>query len=235
MSTVRFMMLMPWGRVGSNLLFDILRQSAPMKLNNEKFNQLPTAQEQIDWLNEFYESGADIASKPYIGSKQNLMAVRDMPALADVLSRNGVRVVRLRRDNFLKSAVSQIRAEQYAEKTGRETGTKLWAVKKGAEGLGPSHIDPKILVQRMEVMESLHAKLMSALPHDAVLDIEYEEVNSSLDAVVKRLRAYLDVPEKAYAVPYDKATPDDLSGAILNYSEIRAHVQGTRFAAQCGA
>jgi LPS sulfotransferase NodH len=232
MTPARFILLMPWGRVGSNLLMDILRQSAPMKLNNERFNTLRTAEEQEGWLGEFYEIGAASPSRPFIGSKQNMFATRDIAALMQFLCVHPFKVVRLRRENLVKAAISQIRAEQYAKKAVRETGKASWAIRKGTEGLGPSHIDPDLFIKRVGLMQTMHLRLMSDFKHDAVLDIEYEEINSSLPEVVERLRDHLGVPQRPYKVSFEKATPDDLSIAVENLSALRARLTDTPFADQ---
>lgn len=229
MSAVRFMLLMPWGRVGSNLLFEILRQSAPMKLANETFNRLRSAEEQAEWFRDFYEVDAAAPSRAFIGSKQAMMAVRDVPATVATLRGAGVRVVRLRRDNLVKAAVSQMRAEDHAEKTRRETGEAPWAIKKGLPPPGPSVLDPELLVKRIAIMERQHAALMTAFAPGDVLDIDYEEINADLAAAAAKLRRYLDVPEKPFKVPFEKATPDDLRTAIVNYDEVLARLSGTAY------
>jgi len=230
MSAVRFMLLMPWGRVGSNLLISILRQSAPMKLANENLNSLRTAEEQAAWFSAFYEQGASRPAHAFIGSKQAMMAIRDVPAMAAALRRAQVRVVRLRRDNLVKAAVSQMRAEAHAEKLRRETGEGAWAIKKGMEPPGPMALDIDLLLKRIAIMERQHQALMSAFAPEDVLDIEYEEINSALDDVVQRVRDYLGVPQKAYDVPFIKATPDRLEDALVNYDEVVAKLGYTDFA-----
>ena len=229
MKCVRFMMLMPWGRVGSNLLFAILRQSAPMKLANENLIQLRTAPEQMSWFKEFYELDAEFPSRPHIGSKQNLRAIRDLDALQRALTENNVRVVRLRRKNFAKAAISQIRAEIYAKQTEQETGVAAWGVKRGAKTLGPTVIDPDLLLRRIGIMVEYDSKLMNAFAAPDVLDIEYEEINGSLDGVVTRLRDFLEIPQKAFSPPFDKATPDRLADAVTNFPEIQARLAGTPY------
>lgn len=232
-ATVRFMLLMPWGRVGSNLLVAILRQLVPMKLDNERFNQLKTDVQQKAWLNEFYEIGAEPASRPYIGSKQNVLAIRDFDAMRKRLADNSIRVVRLRRDNIVKTAISQMRAEQYAEMMERETGRRPWAIRPGDETLGPTAIDPDILVRRIELIERMQERLMTGFSSDEVLDLEYEAINNRLRRAVRQLCRFLDVPfDRPFRVPHIKATPDDLETAVTNFGAIKARLAGTRHAAQ---
>jgi LPS sulfotransferase NodH len=226
------MLLMPWGRVGSNVLFAMLKQSATIKLNNESLNQLRTVEEQAAWFAEFYEIGAPSISSTHIGSKQNVLAVRNFDAFSLLLQANGLRIVRLRRDNIVKCAVSQMRAEQYADQTGRETGVRRWAVRAGNQRLGATRLDPEILVKRIGKIESLQRRLMEAFPGHQVLDIEYEEINRSLDRVVEGFRDFLDMPQVSFKIPFLKATPDALAEAIENFAEIRERLSLTPWMAQ---
>jgi LPS sulfotransferase NodH len=230
-NTVRFIMLMPWGRVGSNLLMSILRQSAPMKLDNEHFNRLKTDAEQESWLAHFYELGSDMPSSHVIGSKQNMLAIRDFEATRCRLEEHSIRVVRLRRDNIVKTAVSQMRAEQYAAKTERETGTRQWAVSKGAEPLGATELDPNILFNRIKLIEDLQRRLMAGFSPQEVLDLEYEEINRSIDMAAAQLCAFLNIAAKTrYRIPHRKATPDDVRISIANLSDVKEKLAETPYA-----
>lgn len=231
-AAVRFILLMPWGRVGSNLLFAILRQSAPMKANNEMFNQLRTAAEQEAWLDDFYELGRTHPSQAHIGSKQNILAVRDLAALSRLLAKNAIRVVRLRRENVVKTAISQMRAKQYADKTLTESGVARWAVRLGDEKPGATRLDPDTFLRRISLIESLQQKLMAEFAPETVLDVEYEEINRNISDVVRRTREFLELPQKLFRIPFVKATPDAPSEAVENYAELRECLSGTRWAAQ---
>jgi hypothetical protein len=87
-------------------------------------------------------------------------------------------------------------------------------------------------MKRVERMQTMHQRLMSGFRHDAIFDVEYEEINSSLAGVIGQLRDHLGVPHKPYEVSFDKATPDDLGAAVENLSALRARVADTPFAAQ---
>ena len=229
---IRFLLLMPWGRVGSNLLFSILRQSARMKTDNERFNQLRTATEQVAWFREFYELEGSADLHTHIGSKQNVLAVRDFPALARLLSENHIRIVRLRRENVVKSAVSQMRAEQFAELTKKKCGVASWAVRHGDEKLGATKLNLDMLLRRIELIESLQKRLMMAFEAADVADVEYEELNTTLPVVVRRIRNFLELPDTPVSIPYVKATPDALDEAVENFSEMCQRLSGTRWAEQ---
>lgn len=229
--TVRFMLLMPWGRVGSNLLVSILRQTRGMKISGEYLNRLRTAEEQLAWLNEHYEIGAAEPSRRFIGSKQNMRALRDADALKRFLKANGLAVVRLRRDNFVKSAVSQMRAAEYAQQAQRENREAGWFLKSGSEPLGPTRIDPELLMERIALMEGAQARLMDAFAPDEVLDVEYEEIRGDVAGVTARMRAHIGLPDTPYEIAHSKFTPDDLKAAIANYEDVARRLAGTPYQA----
>jgi hypothetical protein len=229
---VRFIFLMPWGRVGSNLLVAILKRSARVKMSNESLNRLRTPAEQTSWFGEFYEIDSSNPSRTHIGSKQNVLAIRDFPEFCGLLKKHQVRIVRLRRDNVVKTAVSQMRAEYHAEKMQRETGAARWALTPDDEILGRIRLDPDTLQKRIVLIDSLQQKLMAAFSGETVLDIEYEEINTEIHKSIRRVRRYLDLPHVPFEVPFRKATPDALSEAIENFVELRGCLSGTPWASQ---
>lgn len=226
----RFMVVMPWGRVGSNLLMSLINQAKESKkLNSEIFNQLKTPEEQLAWLAEFYAFGREPAVQ-LTGSKQSVLSIRNLPAVETVLRANDVKIIRMRRDDCLKAAVSQIRAEQYARETLEKNGKARWAVRKGEEPLGPSHVPPDILSRRIGIMKTQQDVMMAGFAGLDTLDIEYEEINFDLEATYRRLSDFLGFCARSYAVPFVKATPGDLRSAVNNYEEICENLRGGPYA-----
>jgi len=222
---------MPWGRVGSNLLMNLINQAKESKkLNSEIFNQLKTREEQLAWLVEFYAFGRR-PTVELLGSKQSVLSIRDLPALENMLRANDVKIIRMRRDDCLKAAVSQIRAEQYASKTLETDGKARWAVRKGEEPLGPSHVPLEILSRRIEIMKTQQDLMMVGFVGLDTLEIEYEEINSNLETTYRRLSDFLCFSANSYAVPFVKATPDDLRSAVSNYEEICESLRDGPYAA----
>jgi LPS sulfotransferase NodH len=229
---IRFMVLMTWGRVGSNLVMNIIAQHGPSKLANESFNSIKGTEEQLAWYRDFYEFASERPTKPLIGSKQNVLALSDPEGMKRRFMEDGIRVIRMRRDNLVKATISQIRAEQYAAKTREETGTALWAVHKGRTGLGPSTIDVKLMLQRIEIMKRAQDAL-SVFSGMSALDLEYEEINGALPDVIERVRGFLNLDAKRpVKVNFEKATSDDLSEAVVNFDEVKRSLAGTRYAEQ---
>lgn len=231
----RFMILMQWGRVGSNLIMNIIHQSRVGLLSNEVFNRIRDKEEQLAWYQDFYQFAAPEPTHRLIGTKENVLAVADRTAFAERLRADGIKVIRMRRDNLLKAAVSQMRAQAYAALMQERVGKARWAVLKGEEPLGPTAIDVEVLRQRLETMARAREALMGMFEPDEVLDIEYESIVQDLPGVVTTLRRHLDLQQKPdFRVIYEKATPDDLGAAVSNYSEVVEALRDTPFAGMTG-
>lgn len=229
---IRFIVLMTWGRVGSNLVMNIIAQHGPSKLANETFNSIKSVEEQLSWYRDFYELASGRPTKPLIGSKQNVLALSDPEVMRQRFLDDGIRVIRMRRDNLVKATISQIRAEQYAAKTKEETGKALWAVHKGQTGLGPSTIDVNLMLRRIEIMKRAQDAL-SSFSSMGALDLEYEEINGSLDGVIERVRGFLKLDAKRpVKVNFEKATSDNLAEAVVNFDEVKRSLAGTQYAEQ---
>jgi LPS sulfotransferase NodH len=229
--TVRFMILMPWGRVGSNLVMDIVAQTSAGKFANETFNALRSTPEQMAWYDAFYEIGAMEPSSALIGSKQSLFSIRNKRVMRRRIKEDGLRIIRMRRDNIVRAALSQIRARQYAELTLKRDGVAQWGVKTGDTGLGASEINFDILIERTAKMQATHDQLMAMFKPGEVLDIEYDQVNHDLNQVVRDVRRYLSLdPDAPYEILFAKATPDDARQVVSNYGELVRRLKDTPYA-----
>ncbi len=229
--TTRFIILMPWGRVGSNALLGILRQSTKsMRLANESLNKEKDPDAQIVLLTEFYR---DDPEKPadFIGSKQSVRACADLKRVADWLLNNGVKIIRLRRDNIVKAAISQVRAELYAKQTEKEMGKPMWGVRPEMTPLGPTEIDVGALQRRLPMIAESNMALLGAFRATDVLDLEYEGFNNDMGKTVERARDFIGLPAVRFVVPFVKATPDDPETVVTNYAEIRERLKSTPYAA----
>jgi len=199
-----------------------------MKLANESLNAIKDGEGQLEWLRQFYRD----RSARYIGSKQNVRTIVNIRAVKAFLLRHNVRVVRLRRKDLVRAAISQVRAELYAAKMQEETGKPTWGVRKGETPLGRTYIDPTTFAQRLKAMAGTDETLMAAFEQNEVLDIDYEQLNDDLDATVRAVREHICLPQVKYTLPFIKATPDDLSEAVENLDELRVQLRGTPFESQ---
>lgn len=222
-AAAKFMMLMPWGRVGSNLLFNNISQASRLKRRrfaNENFNLLKDGERQLEWVSQFYgdDGGVDL-----IGSKQNMVSVRQPDGLARALAVLEVKLIRMRRRNIVKVAVSQLRAELYAERTRVQTGVAVWGVKADRTPLGPAELDPKKFLRVAGRALEADEKLVRFEPEVPTLNIEYEDIREDPGAVTARVCEWLGLDADQPIEPtYIKATPDDLALAVPNLSDLRA-------------
>lgn len=226
----RFLIAMPWGRVGSSLLAAILSRSLRdqrlrMSIETLTDNEAWSADEQLAWARRHYALDGPAGDVTHIGAKESALAMRDPAAFTDLCARHGIRVVRMRRANVVKAAISQIRAEAYARATGS------WSVPAGATGLGPSHIDPGVLRERIARMDRADRLLMDLFDGCAIHEVEYDDLQRDLAGVVRRVRDFLGIEQRPYSVPHEKATADDLAAAVENHAEIVASLRGTPYEA----
>jgi hypothetical protein len=216
------MIMMPWGRVGSNLFLNSLGQAVgpiARKFANENFNLLRDPDAQLAWTRAFYtaEDGPGL-----IGCKQNILSVGDREKMSDLLAELAVPLIRLRRVNILKVAISQLRAEIYAARSLEQTGVRVWGVRSDREPLGPEPLDPKRFLQ-----VAAHAKLADELldafsPATRTLDIDYKQLQDGGDQAVEQVCVWLGLAMSRKARPaFAKATPDDLAQAVPNLATLR--------------
>lgn len=227
----RLALLMPWGRVGSNLIFSLLRDSfagSEVRLANEPLNRIADARAQADWFRDFYAAAGD---ERLIASKHGYRAFADPAALAPLFGELDIAVARLRRANFVKVAVSQLRAELYAAETEKRHGRALWGVRKGDEPLPPVALDPGRFVEVLGAVTSSDAALRQFAPAARVFDLEYESLRADPQRALDDLLGWLGVePGRRADVRFDKATPDDLASAVPNLDALRHAVREAGFA-----
>ncbi|MEZ5571233.1 MAG: hypothetical protein R3E64_04340 [Halioglobus sp.] len=230
-----FAILMPWGRVGSNLVTAALVDSANIQIDNEPTTRLKTIGQQKGWSREIinarqleqlsifhqaYRSAGGVAGLKL--SHRSLIAPRDY---AEQLIKLGFRPIIMLRNNFLKCAVSQMRAVARAKAPleQRRNWQSPWAVGSNELKPGPMPINPGEAIQLAHEFAQHHRALLdtsrSVFGQD-VVQIEYRELASDPAAVIHNLFIALDLaPPRRIRIPHKKATSDELSQDITNYTE----------------
>jgi len=220
------MMVMPWGRVGSNLLFSAIAQRAQkvfgadgFVLKNENLNSLiPDRQDQLDWAWQFYRD----TDKPFLGSKQNSRAIKDLDGVLDILVDTGAVIISIRRENVLKAAISQMRVEEFARLTREKEGIARWGLKDGDKTIGPIEIDTARLIKIIKSFEEADERLKAALANRDHYALTYEEILEDTAGTIESICGELGLAGIESRLVYKKATPDNLSLAISNLSEVEA-------------
>ncbi len=230
-----FAILMPWGRVGSNLVTMALAASENIEIDNEPATRLSTSGHQEGWskemigarqlehLSSFHEAHRDAGGAAGLKlSHRSLIAPRDY---AECLIELDFLPIIMLRNNFLKCAVSQMRALARVEALRRQRPNwrSPWAVGRTEPKPGPTTIDPTEAIRLTQVFEKHHLALLetsrAAFTRDTI-QIEYRQLASNPGATIERLFRALDLsPPKRIRVPHKKATSDLLSQDITNYTE----------------
>lgn len=220
----KIVLLMPWGRVGSNLLFLLLQASfkgISTRFRNEPLNAIDNAPGQSAWFREYYEQQSD--TEKLIASKHGLDAILDPPAVSALFEELGISYIRLRRENFVKTAVSQLRAELYAKKTEREDGRALWGVHNDKQVLPPTALDADKFIDAIRRIAEIDARFLRFSANVPSFDLTYETLRVDPVAASNSILQWLDLePEREAKPSFKKATPDDLATAVPNLHELYA-------------
>lgn len=220
--------MMPWGRVGSNLLFNSIGQIVgpiARKFANENFNLLREADQQLAWTRTFYTAED---RPPLVGCKQNVLSVADRPRLSDLLAELSVQLIRLRRQNIVKVAVSLLRAEIYAARSRAQTGVAVWGVRSDSEPLAPTPLDPRRFLEVAARARQADEMLAEFSPATRTLDLEYEQLRDGGGQLAEQVCDWLGLPVFRKARPhFAKATPDDLVRAVPNLACLREALAGS--------
>jgi hypothetical protein len=145
-----------------------------------------------------------------------------MPTLIDALIADGFGIVRLRRRNLLRQAISTMRAGQ----------TRTFHVTE-VVGTRPLHLDPINVVHVMRLFESRDESLDSLLEKVDTVELAYEddiEPEGRREAALARIFALAGLePVAAPTSALKRTTPRSLADAVENHNEIRTMLTGTRY------
>lgn len=246
MSEPYFAIIMPWGRVGSNLVTSTLTSECGVVVANEPTTVIrsqaresgPDGFFKVDIQQTDYLSGfPDVAEFPIRGFRQGAKGMKishqslisPMMAYSIIKSRN-FKVVSMIRQNHIKAAISQIRAEQRASK---KIGTGAWSVPAASKMPKATHIDPQQAITRAARFAANTAQMLDYIDHffsDRALRVTYEDLNQDPHVEVNKIISFLgyELPEN-YKLPHRKATSDDLSQSVLNWPEVREAFSRTKF------
>jgi hypothetical protein len=227
------MIVMPWGRVGSNLVLAGIQRRARRSygaegfdIANEPLNRIKGSDAQMGWLREHY---AERDGLFLVGSKQAVRAMTDPTTIAAECRTLDVQLILMHRRNLVKAAVSQMRAEQYAEKTLMETGRAQWGVRPGSDGLGPSAIDPDELLERVEIMDQATHALFDVFGRHPHLSVAYEEILADAHATIDRVSMALELHLAPIELAFQKATSSALRDDVTNFGQIEERLAASRY------
>lgn len=227
-----FLILMPWGRVGSNLVSLTLSRTPKVVIDNEPTTRIRTeghqagytkpemGDQQLAHLSNFVSAHADTGRTAGLKlSHRSLIAPLDYLGTA---KNYGFDPIVMTRRNHLKTAVSQLRAQHRAQQTASRWESP-WAVRSEEPKPGPTMIDVVEAIRLTGVFSKLETAMQSSISAvfgDAVLRIEYADLAAAPTKHVAMIHDHLGVPlADKIDLSHRKATSDVLADDILNYDE----------------
>ena len=162
------------------------------------------------------------------GFKMRADSIEDHPALLKLLLDSESRVIVLERRNRIKHALSVYRHREEGKSQFDNGGV-----------LPPSKLDLDLFHAYVEESVALHSQsevfwdhALEMLGPEAVARVQYEDfINvGGKDATMERLGGFLDLPGYTYnGSAFQKATPDNLASAVVNFDELVERYIGTEF------
>jgi LPS sulfotransferase NodH len=145
-----------------------------------------------------------------------------MPTLIEALVRDGFGIVRLRRENLLRQAISTMRAGP----------TRTFHVTEAVRSV-PLHVDPINVLSVMRQFESSDEFLDKLLAKVETVEVTYEddiEPEGRRDATLSRVFTLAGLePATVPRSALKQTTPRSLTDAVENHQEIRTFLTGTRY------
>lgn len=209
-------------RTGSNFLLDGLRSSPAIRMYHEIFasHNREVGKDFEKILSTVYQYEG--ISTRMVGFKVFYNHLTD-DEWVKLAARKELKVIHLTRRNRLRTVISL----EIAFKTGRWT-------KAGNSGSPKERrvtLDPMRLLKRLEQIEEGEAATRARFCDRQILEIVYEELVQSPNMAFASVGAYLGVegidPGK---IRLKRQNPEGIAQLIINYNEVVAVLQNTRFA-----
>ena len=220
------------GRSGSTFLVEALDSHPDVVAKKEAFAAIRkdiTAgkydrREQALWLREFFASEPDVRA---LGFKVKYKDIVEPEETAKVLRDCGAKIIRLTRMNRIKLVVSLMNGRRLHDETGD------WNRYDG-KGQAPPLLAPldefDANLRKVDRRKEALVQYVAGLSLET-LELYYEDILQNADDAFGRVCDFLGVKRQSLRANTRKNTPDNLSDALANYEELRAHYVGTPYEA----
>lgn len=219
-------------RCGSSWLRSILDSNSNFSMGFELLHESDPGNDQGEILENFY-CGQSVDTIEARGFKLGGYQIRNLEAVQKSLAKYNVSLINLYRENLLKTAVSQIRRSELAEKTEQKLGRKLQNRIEGVDAPEPSRIPYDRLFKQLQSAERHEAEqraLISSLDRP-FLNVTYEAMLEDHHSVLEQISEFLGVAiDKRDDFKPRKNTPDDLARAVANFDELKEKLKQTEYA-----
>lgn len=240
-----FALLMPWGRVGSNMVAESMNGWRRIHIENEPATRIKTfglqdrlsleeiQTRQLEHLESFV--GAGHPRVLAAGLKLSHRSLIDPEQYLGRLAEHGFSLIVMLRENFLKCAVSQVRADARARNPERfsQTWESPWAVAAREPKPGQMPVDVNLTLRLAAEFEQHHGAVLDRVHKtfgEQFLRIEYAQLAADPERVLADIYSYLNIQRpRNILIPHRKATSEDLREDISNFAEFETKVRQSPF------
>ena len=215
-------------RDGSTYLSSLLVSHPHIDAVYERFavmeNKGASASDQIKWASQYWTKSL-INKAAARGFKTKLVNVLDQESFKNLLIEKNVHIIQMLRQNRVKAVVSKINAKRLHDQSG------FWNLYKETDRMPPMEIKLDVFQKLLTERENLEAELnefTAGLPLNKIV-INYEDLLSDREAVLKTIFKFLNVDYKIVESKTLKHTSDDLRDVVLNFDELKNHYANTPY------
>lgn len=225
-------LLMPWGRVGSNLINSIVQKSRSRRVWNEPLTGVQTRvmgaggtladvwPAQLDWLRE-HIGGSD--ERIFLNVAAN--SVGDAAAFRDYMSGFQPSYMILDRRDDLATAISALRTEAWVREGVEKGEARSWAIPSGLAVSFRPFIDPKRLIAAYAIIGQGRANIREITREIDPPSFYYEDLVADMPSMVDAILAAADIPPYDFKVSSGKFGSTRLSEMVKNAEEVMQTAQ----------
>lgn len=220
------LLLMPWGRVGSNMVNAALIE-AGVQVFNEPLTGIATRSGEMPaaglWARQAAWLGDNLAparlDRPAL-LNHAAISTADPGAMRDWIVARGVRLVTLDRGDDAAVALSSARVEAWIAEGAAKGETRNWSITQGVS-FRP-RIEPEHLAHYLEVLRR-GRRIMAQLVGDSpALTLHYEDLVADMDGVMMALMRHIGTDWRPYRIRTSRFGTDSLAQMVANPEEIAA-------------
>lgn len=244
----KFAILMPWGRVGSNLVIsELLKDRAVIALNEPTTAAIAAARKQAPDDHRFLADKLQAECFDALNSKLRVRPTKTIGGLKishrslispmyfyERLQKEQYVIIRMVRKDFLRCAVSQIRAEQRANEARLQGQKPSWASSSEEDQIKKLPTNPERAFKIAETFEKEHHRMMAYTNHvfgKNSFTLEYEDLLKDPNEFIGQTFAHLGLSYGSDNVlSHKKATPNSLELAIKDYPTFKNYIAKTKYA-----
>ena len=219
------LILMPWGRVGSNMVLSAISQLCDVAVHNERLTGIETRMQgapqseiaayQADWLSQ-NATRATLTCPTVVNHAA--LSTADPQGFADWMDREAPQIITLDRHDDLSVALSAARGAQWVAE-GAEAGEKRnWAIEKDVD-FRP-RIDPEELEQTLRLVAQARDIMQYLVGDRDHLALYYEDLVHDLSGCMSDILRRVGVPRQPFQVSTRKFGSHDLNRMVSNPQDL---------------